>query len=247
MLAVEVHPRAIERCPRIDLELFAERWPRVVRGPYIERFLGRPRPRAADQHPDLFFRALRQGESGKLFAIASSRKTPAARLSCSIARASPACDPGRPITIRLRSPGPTDSAASYRLCPCTAARLGRPLRFVVYGDLAQWSQRARAGGAVAAGRRSRSDPVHRRCRRARHRRRRLGSFSRSQRRCLSAFPFMAPGNHEYALRRQGAQRLFQLWDRLFVPQPLPQRWPQARSMPAQRPLSVVPRDKSGLD
>ena len=59
--------------------------------------------------------------------------------------------------------------------------------------------------------------------------------------------FLAAGNHEYALRRQGAQRLFQLWDRLFVPQPpVPVGNGHAQAMLAQLREKSPPMDEATL-
>jgi hypothetical protein len=37
LLALEIHPKNLERCAKLDLELVGSDGPRVVRGPYIER------------------------------------------------------------------------------------------------------------------------------------------------------------------------------------------------------------------
>ena len=68
VLSVEVHPRAIERCPRIDLELLLSDGPRVVRGPYIERLFGGVLDLALQTNTPTYFSVrYGKGEHNRLF------------------------------------------------------------------------------------------------------------------------------------------------------------------------------------
>lgn len=249
VLAVEVHPRAIERCPRIDLELLLSDGPRVVRGPYIERLFGGVLDLALQTNTPTYF-SVRYGKGE----AASSRDRELAEDASSppqlLHRARiTGLRPGTTYHYQVAITGPNGQRSELPLVPLhTPPASGRPLRFVVYGD-------SRSGHSVHAQVVQSllvEDPDLILCTGdVVERGTEDGDWDRYfavAAPLLERIPlFMAPGNHEYALRRQGAQRLFQLWDRLFVPQPPAAALATGKVDAGAAALSVVPRDKSGLD
>ncbi|HNN91178.1 MAG TPA: metallophosphoesterase family protein [Pseudomonadota bacterium] len=249
VLAVEVHPRAIERCPRIDLELLLSDGPRVVRGPYIERLFGGVLDLALQTNTPTYF-SVRYGKGE----AASSRDRELAEDPSSppqlLHRARiTGLRPGTTYHYQVAITGPNGQRSELPLVPLhTPPASGRPLRFVVYGD-------SRSGHSVHAQVVQSllvEDPDLILCTGdVVERGTEDGDWDRYfavAAPLLERIPiFMAPGNHEYALRRQGAQRLFQLWDRLFVPQPPAAAVASGKLDAGAAALSVVPRDKSGLD
>jgi len=221
VLAVEVHPRAVERCPRVELELSASDGPRVVRGPYIERLLAGVLDLALETNTPTYL-SLRYGKGD----AASSRD----RQLADDPRGPPLTShrvrltglrPGTTYHYQVAILSPTGQRSELPLVALhTPPSSGRPLRFVVYGDsrsghsvhaqvvqslLAEDPDLVLCTGDVVERGTEDSD---------------WDRFFAVAAPLLERIPvFLAAGNHEYALRRQGAQRLFQLWDRLFVPQP----------------------------
>lgn len=250
VLAVEVHPRAVERCPRIELELLLSDGPRVVRGPYIERLFGGVLDLALQTNTPTHF-SVRYGKgdakSSRDRELAEDRSSPPQlghRVRISGLR------PGTTYHYQVAITAPSGQRSELPLVQLhTPPAAGRPLRFVVYGD-------SRSGHSVHAQVVQSllvEDPDLILCTGdVVERGTEEGDWDRYfavAAPLLERIPiFMAPGNHEYALRRQGAQRLFQLWERLFVPQP-----PAVVSTGAGRAdagvaaLSAAPRDRAGLD
>lgn len=221
VLAVEVHPRAVERCPRVELELTASDGPRVVRGPYIERMIGGTIDLALETNSATTL-SLRYGKGDAL----SSRDRvvadePGSQPQTSHRAHLTGLRPGTTYHYQVTLTTPSGGRVELPTVPLhTPPATGRPLRFVVYGDSRSGhSIHAQLVQTLVA-----EDPDLILC---------TGDVvergteeSDWDRYFAVAAPlieripvFLAPGNHEYARRGQGAQRLFQLWDRLFVPQP----------------------------
>ena len=249
VLAVEVHPRAVERCPRVELEITASDGPRVVRGPYIERMLGGVLDLALETNTPTYL-SLRYGKGD----TGSSRD----RQLADDPRAPPQTShrvrltglrPGTTYHYQLTIASPTGQRSELPLVSLhTPPASGRPLRFVVYGDsrsghsvhaqvvqslLAEDPDLILCTGDVVERGTEDSD---------------WDRYFAVAAPLLERIPvFMAAGNHEYALRRQGAQRLFQLWDRLFVPQtPVTSSSSPAPAMLAQLREKSPPLDEASL-
>lgn len=222
LLALEIHPRAVERCPRAEMELLGSDGPRVIHGPYIERLL--------DGALDLTVETDTPTQMEVSYGKGDVRRSRDHRV---------ADEPGaQPQTLHrvhltgmrpggvyhyqvsLHAPGAATPPIQLPVVPFhTPPPAGRPLRFVVYGD-------SRSGHAVHAQvvqaivdedpdlvlnigdivERGTEDSDWDR-------------FFAVAAPLLQKIPvYIAPGNHEYARRGQGAQRLFQLWNRQFPPQ-----------------------------
>jgi len=227
LLAVEVHPRAAERCPRLELELLASDAPRIVRGPYIEGLLGGAL--------DLTLETDTPTHVTVTYGKGESRHARDRRISTAEEPASQpqtvhrihitGLRPGNAYhyQISVSAPGEGSPRLDLPVVPLhTPPAAGRPLRFVVYGD-------SRSGHAIHAQAvqsileeepdlvLSIGDLVER------------GSEDSDWDRffavaapLLSRLPFyLAPGNHEYARRGQGSQKLFQIWSRQFPHQAVP--------------------------
>lgn len=221
VLAIEVHPRAVERCPRVEVELSASDGPRVVRGPYIERMLGGVLDLALETNTPTHL-SLRYGRGD----TPSSRdrqlaEDPQAPPQTSHRVRLTGLRPGTTYHYQVAILAPNGQRSELPLVPLhTPPSAGRPLRFVVYGDsrsghsihaqivqslLAEDPDLILCTGDVVERGTEDSD---------------WDRYFAVAAPLLERIPiFLAAGNHEYALRRQGAQRLFHLWDRLFIPQP----------------------------
>lgn len=249
VLAVEVHPRAVERCPRIELELLLSDGPRVVRGPYIERLFGGVLDLALQTNTPTHF-SLRYGKGES----PSSRdrelaEDPASPPQLGHRARITGLRPGTTYHYQAAITAPNGQRSELPLVLLhTPPASGRPLRFVVYGD-------SRSGHSVHAQVVQSllvEDPDLILCTGdVVERGTEEGDWDRYfavAAPLLERIPvFMAPGNHEYALRRQGAQRLFQLWDRLFVPQPPTAVAGSGRLDSSAAALPAPPRDKGLLD
>lgn len=217
LLAIEVHPRAAERCARLDAELSAADGPRLVRGPYIEQL--------SDSAVDITVESdvptqleVRYGKgptrAERDRRVADSAPGTVHRLHLSGLR--PGAVYHYQIALRLPSGAQTDlPEASFHTPP----RAGRPLSFIVYGD-------SRSGHAIHAQVVEavlREDPdlvLH--TGDAVERGTEEGDWDRFFQVAaplLSKYPlYMVPGNHEYARRQKGAARLFELFATMFQPQ-----------------------------
>lgn len=250
VLAIEVHPRSVERCPRIELELLLSDGPRVVRGPYIERLFGGVLDLALQTNSPTYFSVRygkgesRSSRDRELSEDRSSSPQLGHRARISGLR------PGTTYHYQVAITAPNGQRSELPLVQLhTPPASGRPLRFVVYGD-------SRSGHSVHAQVVQSllvEDPDLILCTGdVVERGTEEGDWDRYfavAGPLLERIPvFMAPGNHEYALRRQGAQRLFQQWERLFVPQPpLPVATSGSRSDAGVAALSAAPRDKGPVD
>lgn len=215
ILAVEVHARSIDRCAKADLELLGASGPKVVRGPYIERL--------ADGALDLTLETdlpavveLRYGKGD--VRSENDRRLVMSTLPQTTHRGRIAgLRPGRVYHYQAAVSGPGESRSELPVQVVhTPPPPGRPLRVVLYGD-------SRSGHAVHTQLvqailaedpdlvLSTGDVVER------------GTEEGDWDRFFSvAGPliarvplYLAPGNHEYARRRQGAQRLFSLFATMF--------------------------------
>ena len=236
LLAIEIHPRAAERCPRAELELIGSDGPRITRGPYIERLL--------DGALDLALETDTPTHLEVIYGKGEERRSRDRRVASTD---DPAALPQTVHRVHLKGlrPGtayhyqvtvvPTTAGTSRVELPLVSLHTPpgtlRPLRFIVYGD-------SRSGHAIHAQVvqaildedpdliLSIGDLVER------------GTEDSDWDRffsvagpLISRVPFfLAPGNHEYARRGQGAQKVYALWSKLFLPQPMP---------PAQAPLHVM--------
>ncbi|MCS6912353.1 MAG: metallophosphoesterase [Myxococcales bacterium] len=217
LLALEVHPARPERCARVDAELSAADGARIVRGPYIEHLTEESVDIAveSDVPTQLEVRYGRgPSRSERDRRVADRTLATVHRLHLSGLRA--ATTYHYQISLRLPTGAVTDLPETAFHTP---PRAGRPLRFVVYGD-------SRSGHAVHAqivqsilvedpdlvlhtG-----DAVERGTEEADWDR-----FFQVAGPLLRQVPvYLVPGNHEYARRGQGAQRLFDLFSTMFVPQ-----------------------------
>lgn len=249
VLSLEVHPRAIERCPRVEVELSASDGPRIVRGPYIERMLGGTLDLALETNIPAYL-SLRYGRGDSVSSrdkqLSEDPKGPAQtshRIHLTGLR------PGTSYHYQVTITSQNGQRSELPLVPLhTPPASGRPLRFVVYGDsrsghsvhaqvvqslLAEDPDLILCTGDVVERGTEDSD---------------WDRYFAVAAPLLERIPvFLAAGNHEYALRRQGAQRLFQLWDRLFVPQPpVPVGNGPAQAMLAQLREKSPPMDEATL-
>ena len=240
LLAVEVHAKSLDRCAKVDLELLGATGPKVVHGPYIERL--------ADGTLDLTLETdlpalieLRYGkgdtrsERDRQLVVSTVPQTMhRARLT--------GLRPGKVYHYQAALVGPGDTRSELPLVTLhTPPPAGRPLRVVLYGD-------SRSGHAIHAQLiqaildedpdfvLNTGDVVER------------GTEDGDWDRffavagpLIARVPvYMAPGNHEYAKRRQGALRLFSQFATMFPLQsPVPP--PGAPRERASRP----PLDDAG--
>ncbi|MFO0573845.1 MAG: metallophosphoesterase [Polyangia bacterium] len=244
VLAVEVHGRSLERCPRLDLELVAVAGPRAVRGPYIERLVDGALDLTVET--DLpAYAELRYGRgpapSERDKALRPPKDQPPQtlhRLHVEGLRAG--------TTYHYRLSVLSEDGARTELPPVsfhTPPPPGRPLRIVVYGD-------TRSGHAVHAQLVQAilaedpdlvlhtGDVVERGTEEGDWDR-----FFAVAGPLISRVPvYLTPGNHEYAPKRRGAERLFALFQTMFPPQPgsSPSPGPSRLGLPSRR-AELVPR------
>jgi hypothetical protein len=246
VLAVEVHGRSLERCPRLELELVGVSGPRPVRGPYIERMVDGALDLTVETdlpaRTELSYgRGPTPGERDKT--LRSPKDQPPQtlhRLHVEGLRA------GTAYHYRLAVLG--EDGARTELPPVsfhTPPPPGRPLRIVVYGD-------TRSGHAVHAQLVQAilaedpdlvlhtGDVVERGTEE--------GDWDRYfavAGPLLSRVPvYLTPGNHEYAPKRRGAERLFALYQTMFPPQPSPTGTglPSRLGLPSRRAELVPQRE-----
>lgn len=221
VLALEIHGRSLERCTRIDMELLAVAGPRVVRGPYMERLVDGMLDLTVET--DVPVRAeLRYGR-GAALAERDKRLLPPAdapaqtqhRLHVSGLRA------GTAYHYQLALIGEDGARVELPLTPFhTPPPPGRPLRLVIYGD-------SRSGHAVHAqiiqGILAEDPDVVLHTGDVVERGTEEGDWDRFfavAGPLLARMPvYLTPGNHEYAPKRKGAERLFALFQTMFPPQP----------------------------
>lgn len=222
LFAIEVHPRTAERCARVDLELSAADGARVVRGPYIEHLTESSIDLSVESDvPTAIEVRYGKGPSRteKDRRVRDTGAQAMHRVRITGLRAATAYH--YQVSLRLPGGATTDlPEAAFHTPP----RAGRPLRFVVYGD-------SRSGHDVHAQVVQsilREDPdlvlqtgdvVERGTEEGDWDR-----FFQVAGPLLRRVPvYMAPGNHEYARRGQGAQRLFDFFATMFTPQEAPAR------------------------
>jgi hypothetical protein len=231
LLALEVHAKSLDRCARAELELLGASGPKVVRGPYIERL--------ADGNLDLALETdlpavveLRYGkgdarsEHDRLLRISTLPQTSHHGRIAGLR-------PGRVYHYQPILVGPGEARSELPVVALhTPPPPGRPVRVVLYGD-------SRSGHAIHAQLvqaileedpdfvLNTGDVVERGTEEGDWDR-----FFAVAGPLLARVPvYLAPGNHEYARRRQGALRLFSLFSSMFPWQsPLPPtRLPPARA------------------
>lgn len=237
VLALEVHPKSIDRCARVDAELLGGDGPRAVRGPYIERLEGGNLDLTLETDlPASVEVRFGRGETGSrrdrvvtaAGPIGSGMGPGGEPLPQTLHRVRIAgLRPGTTYHYRvsLRSegspgtPGPAGGAARVDLPEVTfhtPPSAGRPLRLVVYGD-------SRSGHAIHAQAiqsildedpdlvLNTGDVVERGTEE--------GDWDRYftvAGPLISKIPvYLTPGNHEYARRGQGALRLFSIYATMF--------------------------------
>lgn len=219
LLAIEIHPRAVERCPRAELELLGSDGPRVIHGPYIERLLDGALDLTVETDTPTQIEVVygkgdvRRGRDHRTADEPGSQPQTVHRVHLTGMR------PGGVYhyQVNLRAPGAATPPIQLPVVPFhTPPPAGRPLRFVVYGDSrsghpvhAQVVQAIldedpdlvlNIGDIVERGTED-SD---------------WDRFFAVAAPLLQKIPvYIAPGNHEYARRGQGAVRMFQLWNRQF--------------------------------
>ncbi len=242
LLAVEIHPRAAERCPRAELELIGGDGLRVVRGPYIERLLDGTLDLAVQTEQPTYLEVtygkgeVRRARDRLLADDAASGPKTMHRMRISGLR--PGGSYHYQISLRAASTGGARLQLPVVAFHAPPSAL-RPLRFVVYGD-------SRSGHAIHAQvvqailnedpdlvlnigdivERGTEDSDWDR-------------FFAVAGPLLERLPlFLAPGNHEYARRGQGLQKLLQLWSRQFSE--------AAEAGEAARPRSYGSFDISGV-
>jgi hypothetical protein len=217
IFAIEVHPRTAERCARVDLELSAADGARAVRGPYIEHL--------TESSVDLSVESDVPTAIEVRYGKGPSRTEKDRRVRDTGAQAMhrvritglrAATTYHYQVSLRLPGGAATDlPEVSFHTPP----RAGRPLRFVVYGDSRSGHDvHAQVVQAIL-----REDPdlvlqtgdvVERGTEEGDWDR-----FFQVAAPLLRQVPvYMAPGNHEYARRGQGALRLFEFFATMFVPQ-----------------------------
>lgn len=246
LLAIEIHPRAAERCPRAEFELIGADGPRIVRGPFIERLL--------DGALDLTVETDTPTHIEVVYGKGEERRGRDKRMASATDAAGQTQPPQTVHRVHITGlrPGntyhyqvsivPTTAGATRLELPVipihTPPTAVRPLRFVVYGD-------SRSGHAIHAQVvqaildedpdlvLSIGDLVERGTEDSDWDR-----FFAVATPLLQRVPFfMAPGNHEYARRGQGAVNLFKIWNRHFPPQTVPggSNTPPSHVMATPRP------------
>jgi len=215
VLAVEVHPRTLGREPMFDVELLAGAGPRIVHGPYLLDVTTRG-ARIALETDVATTVELEHGPTDAL-------GTQAVEVGGGLGRRHVFTISGlRAATsyryrVTARAPGMRDAASTEVIAFHTMPEQGRPLRFVIYGDVrsghdvhAQVARAIRAEDpdlAISTG-----DLVD------------MGSDEADWDRyfelaapLIGSVPvYTSPGNHEYARAGRGAERyrvLFGLGDR----------------------------------
>ncbi len=217
LLALEVHPRTAERCPKVDAELSAADGPRVVRGPYIERLTAQAVDLAVESDvPTGIEVRYGKGEVRTEKDKTIGDRSPATMHRVHLLGLRPGTSYHYQIAVRIAEGGTTDLPETSFHTPPPA---GRPLRFVVYGDSRSGHEvHAQVVQSVLA-----EDPdlvlitgdvVERGTEE--------GDWDRFFRVAAPLLRqvavYITPGNHEYARRGQGAARLFDLFATMFLPQ-----------------------------
>lgn len=239
VLALEIHGRSLDRCTRIDMELVAVAGPRAVRGPYMERLIDGALDLTVET--DVPTRAeLRYGR-GAALVERDKRLIPASdaplqtqhRLHVTGLRA------GSAYHYQLALVGEDGARVELPLTPFhTPPPPGRPLRMVLYGD-------SRSGHAVHAqiiqGILAEDPDVVIHTGDVVERGTEEGDWDRFfavAGPLLARMPvYLTPGNHEYAPKRKGAERLFALFQTMFPPQPPPGTVPFTPSRRAERAMT----------
>lgn len=238
VLALEVHPKSPLRCPQVEAELVALSGPRLLRGPYIERMTETTMDVTVET--ELPSRVLlRYGKGEKLHS--RDRELETAGPPQTVHRLHlTALKPGTLYHYQAALLGDLQKRSDLPLQTFhTPPSAGMPLKVVVYGD-------SRSG-----------HPVHAQVLQAIlaedpdlvlhtgdlvERGTEEGDWDRFfavTAPLLSRTPvYISPGNHDYALRKQGAARLFALFQTMFTPQlPVPAREspPPSRVLADTRP------------
>jgi hypothetical protein len=214
LLAMEVHPRTLERCPRMDAELSAADGPRVVRGPYIEGLSASAIDLSVESDvPTAIDVRYGKGEvrTARDRRIGDRAATTMHRVHLEGLRAGTTYH--YQIALHLAEGSTTDLPETSFHTPPAA---GRSLRFIIYGD-------SRSGHEVHAQVvqsllaedpdlvLSTGDVVERGTEE--------GDWDRFFRVAAPLLRrvavYMVPGNHEYARRGLGAARLFDLFATMF--------------------------------
>ena len=231
LLAVEVHAKSVDRCAKADLELLGASGPKVVHGPYIERLVDGTLDLAMEtDRPALIELRYGKGETRserdrQLVVSTVPQTMHRARLT--------GLRPGKVYHYQAALVGPSETQLPL-VTFHTPPPPGRPLRVVLYGD-------SRSGHAIHAQLvqaildedpdfvLNTGDIVER------------GTEDGDWDRffavagpLLARVPvYLAPGNHEYAKRRQGALRLCSQCSTMF---------------PLQSPVPPpgAPRDRASL-
>lgn len=234
VLAIEAHPKSPLRCPQVEAELVALSGPRLLRGPYIERM--------SDNSLDVTVETelpsrivLRYGRGEKLQHRDREVESPGPaqtvhRLHLSGLKAGTLYH----YQVALLGEGARRSDLALQTFH-TPPVAGMPIKVVVYGD-------SRSG-----------HPVHAQVLQAIlaedpdlvlhtgdlvERGTEEGDWDRFfavTAPLLSRTPvYISPGNHDYAVRKQGAARLFALFQTMFAPQVAV---PPGESLPPSRVLA----------
>lgn len=239
VLALEIHGRSLDRCTRLDMELVAVKGPRAVRGPYMERLVDGTLDLTVET--DVPTRAeLRYGRGAALAErdkrlLEPSDATPQTqhRLHVTGLRA------GTAYHYQLALVGEDGARVELPITPFhTPPPPGRPLRMVIYGD-------SRSGHAVHAqiiqGIVAEDPDVVIHTGDVVERGTEEGDWDRFfavAGPLLARMPvYLTPGNHEYAPKRKGAERLFALFQTMFPPQPPPGTPPFTPSRRAERAMT----------
>jgi hypothetical protein len=229
VLALELHAKAVDRCAKADLELLGTTGPKVVRGPYIERLAdGTLDVTLATDQPAVVELRYGKGEArtagDHVLAVSPTPQT-LHRARVTGLRA------GRVYHYQPVLVGPGDTRSELPVVAVhTPPPAGRPLRVVLYGD-------SRSGHNIHSQIISAileedpdlvlhtGDVVERGTEEGDWDR-----FFAVAAPLLSRVPvYLTPGNHEYARRRLGAQRLFTLFANMFPAQdPLAPTRPQPK-------------------
>ena len=234
LLALEIHPKNLERCAKLDLELVGSDGPRVVRGPYIERLsdgaLDLTLETDLPSRVELTYgKGAHRSERDRQILETGSPLT-THRLHLAGLRTGTVYHYQVAILGEPPTPQPTGDSLTQDAPAKTRSELplvsfhtppaaGRPLRLVLYGDSRSGhTVHAQVVQAILA-----EDPdlvlntgdiVERGTE--------DGDWDRFFAVALplvSKIPvYLAPGNHEYAIRRQGAAKLFSIYATLFQPQ-----------------------------
>lgn len=221
LLALEVHPKAIDRCPRADVEITGSEGLRAVHGPYLERLHGGVMELSLrtnlPTHMQVHYGSGETARASDRVVAEDRNAAPQVlhRLSLSGLRA------GKPYHYQVRLSTPAGLQAQGPVVPVHAPPgPSRPLRIVVYGDSRSGhSVHAQVVSSIVA-----EDPDLVLCTGdVVERGSEEGDWERYfavVRPLSERYPvYMAAGNHEYVRRPLGAQRLFEVFARQFVEQP----------------------------